>query len=327
MAIRVLRLGKNEVDAVTEIIESGLLASTLGSKTAKFEEAMAEYLNVKKEGVIAVNSGTAALHTLLLAYGIGPGDEVIVPAWTFISTASAVLMCGATPIFADIGRKTFNLISYDVVDKISNNTKAIIAVHIAGIPCDMTALKRVARQFNLLLFEDACQALGAEWKDEKVGTLADGGVYSFYPSKIITTGEGGMIVTNKEKAADICRMIRNHGQTEKFHATMLGYNYRMTELQAALGIVGLKKMQQYIDYQRQSYYDIVGQLQQMGLRAPIVSLHAKIAPTYLPLWTKKPIKEHEWYIPLYKLPLFKYGNTKPLENCEYAYTFGLRLPL
>ena len=325
MTIRVLRLGKDEKDAIEKVIDSGLLASTLGHQVEEFEKELGTYLEVDLEEVVAVNSGTAALHTLLLAYGIGPGDEVIVPAWTFISTASAVLMCGAKPVFADIGVESFNISPKSVDKSITPKTKAVIAVHLAGIPCEMDELKKICSDNHLYLFEDACQALGAEWDGKKVGTIADGGVFSFYPSKIITTGEGGAISV-PFMMADKCRMIRNHGQSKKFHAELLGYNYRMTEIQGALGLVGLKKIKQYIDYQRSSYYDIAKQIHQMGLTLPEIPDKAGIAPTYLPIWSEHAIKEHNWYIPLYKLPLFK-SDIDHLYFSEHAYTFGARLPL
>lgn len=325
MTIRVLRLGKDEKDAIGEVIDSGLLASTLGHKVDEFEEEMAKYLDVDRERVIAVNSGTAALHTLLLAHGIGPGDQVIVPAWTFISTASAVLMCGATPVFVDIDIDSFNISPLAVEKHITPNTRAVIAVHLAGIPCDMDALRKVCALKNLVLLEDACQALGAEWDGKKVGTLTHGGVYSFYPSKIITTGEGGMIIAPRV-IVDACKILRNHGQTEKFHATTLGYNYRMTEIQGTLGLVGLKKIEQYVDYQRSSYYEIAKQIHQMGMRISEIPEKAKIAPTYLPVWSEYAVREHNWYIPLYKLPLFHVDGLH-LPNTEHAYTFGVRLPL
>jgi len=324
MTIRVLRLGKDEIEAISDVIRSGLLASTLGHKVEEFESELAHYLDVESEEIIAVNSGTSALHTLLLSHGIGPGDQVVVPAWTFISTASAVLMCGATPVFADIGTEGFNITAETVKKQITARTKAVIVVHIAGIPCEMDELIELTRNHGILLLEDACQALGAEWNGVKVGTLADGGVFSFYPSKIITTGEGGAIY--KPIFDEECRMIRNHGQNEKFHATRLGYNYRMTEIQGALGLVGLNKIKQYVNYQRSSFYEIAKQIHHMGMKIPVVPEKARIAPTYLPVWGERVLKEANWYIPLYKLPLFQVDNLHLL-NTEHAYTYATRLPL
>jgi len=228
---------KEKLDLIKQILESGNLCSNHGHNVELFEHRLAKYVDSKY--AIAVNSGTAALHTSLLALGIGKGDEVIVPAWTFISTVSAVVMCEATPVFADISENSFNIDQDSILEKITSKTKAVIIVHLGGIPMDFTEIDWILHDDGIALVEDACQALGAELYNEKVGTIGNIGVYSFYPSKVITTGEGGMIVTDNNDLAEKCRLIRDHGRTGHFYTERLGFNYRMTEIQGALGCVEL----------------------------------------------------------------------------------------
>lgn len=317
---------EEKLELIKQILESGNLSSTHGNNVELFEHRLAKYVGSKH--AIAVNSGTAALHTALLALGIGEGDEVIVPAWTFISTVSAVVMCGATPIFADISEDSFNINPDSILDKLTHNTKAVIIVHLNGIPVDLSEINWILYDDGIATIEDACQALGAEIYDDKAGTIWDIGVYSFYPSKIITTGEGGMIVTNDDALADKCKLIREHGRTGHFYSVRLGFNYRMTEIQGALGCVELKDINKKIVEKRAKYYSFKHNFKE-ELKFPKIPKNSKIAPTYINAWcfnlgTNK-YKAMEVYIPLYKLPPFKQDIS--LKWTEYAAKYGVFIKL
>jgi len=231
-------LGSEEEEAVRTVLQSGMLVQA--QKVQSFEEAFADYIGV--DHAIAVTNGTIALDLALKTLNLNPRDEAIVPAFSFIATANCVLFQGAKPVFADIDPRTFNISSSDVNEKITARTRAIIPVHLFGQPASMDPLKEIAQDHNLFLIEDAAQSHGAEYKGQKTGSLGDIGCFSFYATKNMTTGEGGMITTNNSELARKIRLLRDHGQTEKYHHTILGYNYRMTELSAAIGLVQLKKL-------------------------------------------------------------------------------------
>ncbi|MCH8903676.1 MAG: DegT/DnrJ/EryC1/StrS family aminotransferase [Bacteroidetes bacterium] len=254
-------LGEEEWQALREPLFSGWV--TQGPKVKEFEDLFAAKHNVKH--ALAVTSCTTALHLALVALDIGPGDEVIVPAFTWISTANVVLFCGATPVFADIDPATFNIDPESVRAKLTSKTKAIIPVHLFGLCADMDGIKDVAQ--GLPLVEDAACAAGAEYKGSMAGGIGDIGCFSFHPRKSVTTGEGGMVTTNDDDLAEKMNKLRNHGasisEEQRHHGPkpyilpdfdMLGFNYRMTDLQGAVGIVQIKKLQKFIDY-RQKWAD------------------------------------------------------------------------
>ena len=230
-------ISEEEIEAVKEVLNSRMLSQ--GPKVEKFEEEFAEYIGV--EYVIATNSGTSALHTVLASLGIRKGDEVITPTFSFISTASCILMQGAKPVFCDIDQRTYNINPDEIERRLSNRTKAVIVVHLYGQPCEMKRVMEICKDHNLALIEDACQAHGAEYEGQKVGSFGVG-CFSFYPTKNMTTGEGGMITTNDDKVAKMARIIRDHGQKERYLHEILGYNYRMTDIAAMLGLTQLKKL-------------------------------------------------------------------------------------
>ncbi len=237
-------ISEEEKNAVMKVMESQLLSSLAGNVVETFEKEFANYIGVKH--AIAVNSGTAALHISIASLDIGPGDEVIIPPFTFIATASSLLHNNAIPIFADIDNKSYTLDPESVKKKISAKTKAIIPVHLAGITADMGPLLDIAEENNLHIIEDACQSHGAKYNGKKVGSIGDLGTFSFYPSKNMTTGEGGIVTTNSSKLARQCRLLRHHGEPYWYSYNRLGWNYRMTEIQGALGRVQLKKLDEYI---------------------------------------------------------------------------------
>ncbi|WP_342304751.1 DegT/DnrJ/EryC1/StrS family aminotransferase [Methanolobus sp. ZRKC5] len=234
------QLDDAEVQAVSDVLRSGIIAE--GKRVAEFEQAFAEYTGM--EHAVAVNSGTAALHAALLAHGIGKGDEVITSSFSFIATANSILFTGAKPVFADIEADTFNLNPQLIEENITPATKAIMPVHLYGHPAYMKLMKEIAEDHHLVLIEDACQAHGAAYNGKKVGSFGTG-AFSFYPTKNMTTSEGGIITTNKKDVADRARMIRSHGSKQRYLHETLGYNLRMTDISAAIGLVQLKKLPEY----------------------------------------------------------------------------------
>lgn len=234
-------LDETEIKNVIEVLKSGMLAS--GAEVNNFENAFADYIGTKY--AIATTSGTTALDIVLKALDIRSGDEVIVPDFTFISTANAVLFQNARPVFVDIDEETFAIDPGNVIEKISSKTKAIIGVHLFGHPFDVKAIREICEDYNLFLVEDCAQAHGAEYKGQKVGSFGDAGCFSFYATKNITTGEGGIVTTNNKEIEEKMRLIINHGQSEKYLHTTLGYNYRMTNIQAAIGCAQLGKLEEF----------------------------------------------------------------------------------
>jgi perosamine synthetase len=260
-------IGQDEISAVTAVLESGKLAA--GENVTVFEKLFADYCG--STHAIAVNNGTAALHAALLAAEIGPGDEVIVPAFSFFATASAVSMTGAKPVFVDVHEETFNIDPQKVEDYITSKTKAVIGVHLFGQPFDVPGIQQVCESHNLTLVEDAAQAHGATWNGEKTGGFGQFGCFSFYATKNMTTGEGGMVTTSEKVFADRLRLIINHGQSEKYLHTRIGYNYRLTDIGAAIGIVQLKKLEKFNNRRRKNaeYFDT--HIKVKGLLTPVVS--------------------------------------------------------
>jgi perosamine synthetase len=231
----------------------------IGPEVTEFEEELSKYLKVKY--CLTFNSGTSALHAILLAYGIGRGDEVIVPSFTFIATANAALFVGAKPVFADIEEKTYGLDPKDVERKITPKTRVILPIHYGGCPCLIGALKQVAQRHNLILIEDAAESLGADINGTKVGSIGGAAILSFCQNKIITTGEGGAVVTNSREIYDKLRLIRSHGRledsnyfssTEYMDYVALGYNFRMSNITAALGLAQLNKIHKVVDMRRRN---------------------------------------------------------------------------
>ena len=251
-------IDEDDIKAVVEVLRSDWL--TTGPKVAEFEQAVADYVDAKY--AVAVSSGTAALHAAMYAIGIGPGDEVIVSPITFAASANCVVYQGATPVFSDVEPDTLLLDPAQTESKITSSTKAIIAVDYAGQPCDYDSLRKIADKNNLILVADACHALGAVYKGRKTGSLADLSIFSFHPVKHITTGEGGMIITDNADYADRMRVFRNHGITTDHHQREeqgswfyemvdIGYNYRITDLQCALGISQLSNLPAWLARRRQ----------------------------------------------------------------------------
>jgi perosamine synthetase len=234
-----------EIDAVNEVLRTPYLS--IGPKLIQFEEAFAQYIGTKH--AVAVNSGTSGLHLAVIAAGVQAGDEVITPSFSFVASANCIVYEQARPVFIDIDPLTGNMDPALIEATITERTKAIIVVHAFGQPVDIDPIRLIAQEYKLVVIEDACEALGAEYKDRRVGTLADVGVFAFYPNKQMTTGEGGMIVTDNGDWANLFRSLRNQGR-DTFDAwlnhTRLGYNYRMDEMSAALGLAQIKRIEELL---------------------------------------------------------------------------------
>lgn len=251
-------IGPSEVEAVAEVLASGWL--TQGERVAAFERAVADYCGARH--AVATSSCTAALHIALVALGVGPGDEVILPSMTFIATANAVRYCGATPVFAEIVPESFNLDPAAAEAAITPRTKAIVVVHQLGLPAELDAFDDIARRHGVHLVEDAACALGSRYRGRPIGGHGHTCCFSFHPRKVISTGEGGMVLTDDGRLADKLRLLRQHGMDvsdRERHATgklvtesypVLGFNYRLTDVQAAIGLVQMQRLDELLERRR-----------------------------------------------------------------------------
>ena len=344
-------IDEQDVASVCSVLRSDWL--TTGPKVDEFERAVADYVGAAHGA--AVSSGTAALHCAMYALGIGPGDEVIVPPMTFAATANCVGYQGGTPVFADVEPNTLLIDPAEVEKKITDRTRAIIAVDYAGQPCDYDALRGIADRHGLFLVADGCHALGAEYRGRKVGTLADMTIFSFHPVKHIATGEGGMVVTDREEYVEKIRLFRNHGITTDhrqrealgswyYEMVEMGYNYRMTDIQCALGISQLKKLPAFLERRREiaARYDRafagVDQVLPMAARSDVSHVYhlyvVRVAKANRSLLFRQlrsaGIGVNVHYIPVHLHPFYrKRMNTGPGQCpvAEGAYQRVLSLPI
>lgn len=341
---------EDDIGAVTAVLRSSQLSR--GPCAEQFESALASYIGVPH--AIAVSSGTAALHLALLALGIGLGDEVIVPSFTFVAVASAVRYVGARPVFVDIGTESLNLSPNAVEAAITLRTRAIIAVHTFGRPADVPALLDIAQRHSLALIEDACEAIGAEIGGRRVGSFGDAAVFGFYPNKLITAGEGGMVVTLHGEAANRMRALRNHGRYDGHAAdtssggggwlehSELGYNYRLTEMQAALGLAQLGRLDQILARREviaRRYAELLSgdkNLQLPALEIPgqrlswfvfVVRLVRGDRDRVMGAMAEAGIATGRYFAPIHLQPAFAaWRDPAPLTNTEFAATGTLALP-
>lgn len=252
-------IDEKDIQTVVDVLKSDYL--TTGPKVAEFEKKVADYVGAKY--AVAVSNGTAALHIACLAAGVEVGDEVVTSPITFAASSNCVLYCGGTPVFADIDEETYNISPLEIEKKITDKTKAIIPVHYTGQPCDMDKIMQIAKEHNLVVIEDAAHALGSSYKNTKIGSIADMTCFSFHPVKPITTGEGGMVVTNDEKLYQKLLLFRSHGITRDellltenqggwyYQQLELGYNYRITDISCALGCSQMDKLESFIMKRRE----------------------------------------------------------------------------
>ncbi|MDN4492222.1 UDP-4-amino-4,6-dideoxy-N-acetyl-beta-L-altrosamine transaminase [Ureibacillus aquaedulcis] len=341
---------ENDIQAVVDILRSSFL--TQGPKIEEFEAAIAEYVGAKY--AVAFSNGTAALHGACFAAGIGEGDEVITTPITFAASANCVRYVGGTVVFADINRNTYNINPYEIEKKITSKTKAIIPVDFTGQPADMDFINEVAKKHNLVVIEDGAHSLGAEYKERKVGTLADMTMFSFHPVKPITTAEGGIIVTDNADYYRKLQVFRSHGVEKTpysieqgdwyYEMTDLGFNYRMTDLQAALGLSQLNKIDYFLNRRReiaQMYNEAFAMIPEIkipvqlegsysGWHLYMIQLDEKISR--IDIFRKMRnlnIGVHVHYIPVYWHPYYQQlGYKKGIcKNAELYYDHALTLPI
>ncbi|MBZ5540579.1 MAG: DegT/DnrJ/EryC1/StrS family aminotransferase [Acidobacteriia bacterium] len=262
-----------DILAVSGVLRTSRLS--LGPKLEEFESAMAQYAGATH--AVAVNSGTSGLHLCMRGLGIGAGDEVIVPSFAFIAAANAIRYEKGIPVFVDVEPETLNLDPGRIEAAITDRTRGIVAVHTFGCPVELSEILEIARRRGLFVIEDACEAIGAEYDGRKVGPLGDAGVFAFYPNKQITTGEGGVIVTQNPEIAELARKLRNQGRSDSedgYMHTELGYNYRLSEMHCALGVEQLKRIESILERREaiaRAYEQSLGSqgdLKLPGLRVP-----------------------------------------------------------
>lgn len=329
----------NELVYLKECVKTRWVSS-LGPFVKKFEKRFANFCGVKYASTVA--NGTAALHVALLAAGIKAGDEVIVPNMTFVSTANAVVFCNAKPVFVDVDKHTWNIDPEKIDEKITKRTKAMIPVHLYGCPAEMKAINKLAKEHGLFVLEDAAEAHGAEYRGKKAGALADAAAFSFYGNKIITTGEGGMVTSNNRRFIERVNLLKDQGKSKKrkFYHTALGYNYRMTNLQAAFGLAqleGIKKLLKRKHEIAKHYFDLLSGID--GIHFQEVPKKAKSSYWFISLVLEKPfpkaakvaeklakegIETRPFFTPLTNLPFYKSRERFPVS--EYLHKHGLSLP-
>lgn len=270
-------LDESDIEAVAAVLRSGRLA--LGPRAEEFERRIAEYVGTGY--AVAVSSGTAALHLIVRALKLGPGDEVLVPSFTFAASANAILYEGATPVFVDVDPETYTLDPRDLERKITARTQAIMVVDVFGHPAEWDAVLEIAARHSLKVIDDSCEALGADYRGKKLGQFGDAAAFAFYPNKQMTTGEGGMIVTDDENLAAACRSLRNQGRGRMgswLEHEQLGYNYRLNEMSAALGVSQFRRLEDFLA-RRERVADAYGGLLAdfEPVRRPIPKPHVRMA--------------------------------------------------
>ena len=342
---------EDDIQAVVDVLRSDYL--TTGPKIAEFEKMVADYVGAKY--AVAISNGTSALHAACFAAGIQPGDEVITTPLTFAASANCVLYCGGTPVFADVDPKTYNIDPEDIRRKITDKTKAIIAVHLAGQPCDMEEIHKIAKEHDLLVIEDGAHALGSVYKGKKVGTLSDMTTFSFHPVKPITTGEGGMIVTDNEQFYQKMMLFRSHGITREenlmtrndgpwfYQQLDLGYNYRITDIQCALGCSQMKKLDRFLARRKQivaRYNEAFADCENIitpyqlpetesGWHLYIVQVKNCDRRKVFEALREQGIAVNVHYIPVYMHPYYQEHGYKDVhcKNAEEIYSHIITLPL
>lgn len=279
--INLPKIGEEEIEAVVQVMRGGPLTNALGAgpMVTQFEKNFAKFAGVKH--AIAVNTGTAALHSAIVAAGVQQGDEVILPSFTFVATAEAVAMAGGKPVFTDIDPETYNISLAEIKKNITKKTKAIMPVDLYGFSADIKPIREIAAKHGLAVVEDAAQAHGATYNGKPAGVFADAACWSLYASKNMTTGEGGVTTTDSDEAAETLRLIRTHGEKAKYASLMLGYNYRMSEIQATIGLVQLEKLPSFVAKRREN-------------SKKLTRLLAKTERLQLPEETKN--RQHSWYL-------------------------------
>jgi len=338
-------LDEEEVEAVAKVLRSGVLTSRAqsGSTVGEFQKAFAHFVEAKH--AFAVNSGTAALHLSLLASGVGHGDEVIVPSFSFVATAETVVLVGAKPVFVDINPESYNVDPEKIRKAITKKTKAIVPVDIFGLPADTRPIKEIADEHCLIVVEDAAQAHGARYMGKPAGSIADLACWSFYASKNMTTGEGGMITTDSDKFAETLPCMRTHGETGEYVSTMIGGNFRMPEVEAAVGCVQLRKLPLFLKARRRNAEGLLSRLKGLNwLQLPAVpkgyehswylftvrlkEADARRRDRIVSELRKRGIGATVYYpTPIHRMPFYRGFSEQRLPNTEKAAQQVLSLPV
>ena len=331
-------LGKEELSAVISVVKSGGLTSASkdgGKNVQEFEKLVKTF--VKTKYAVSVNSGTAALQAALYALDIKKDDEVIVPSFTFIASANAIASTGAKPVFVDILKENFTIDPKSITKKITRKTKAIMPVHLYGYISSLDKIKEIAKKHNISVVEDAAQSLGSTFKGKHTGTFFELGCYSLYPGKVVTSGEGGVIVTNNKKLYEKLQMIRNHGMVKGYDSKIFGLNLRLPEISAAIAKVQIKKLPKFIQSRRRNAKILSELLSDTNIQIPferknekfnwaLYTIATKNRDSILKKLNSKGIGASVYYsIPVHKIPIYKIKSK--LTNTDWASKHVLSLPV
>lgn len=334
-------LGELEKKYLCECVDSSFV-STIGPFVTKFEEEFARYLEVPR--AVSVQSGTSALHIALIELGITSGDEVILPALTFVASANPVRYVGATPVFVDVDPVTWGILPEKIEEAITNKTKAIMPVHLYGNPCDMDSIISIAKKYDLFVIEDATESLGATYNGLCTGTIGDIGCYSFNGNKVITTGGGGMVVAKDAQRAEHIKFLVNQARdvSKGFYHTEVGYNMRMTNLEASLGLAQMERLHTFLEKKRSFnniYRKILADIpfikfqeenaygkSAWWLSSITVEHPQKDIPTIQEELKSKGIPSRRLFVPINKFPPYSKGSNDLLSVSEHLYKYGFNLP-
>jgi len=336
IVINIPIVGKEEISAVTNILKNGALTSSSsqgGKHVQEFERAAASF--VKSKYAIAVNSGTAALQATLHALNIKKGDEVLIPSFTFVATANAVVSTGAKPIFVDILKENYTIDPDDLKKKINKKTRAIIPVHLYGNAAHVERLSEISKQHNIPIIEDSAQSLGTTYKGKHTGTFFEMGCYSMYPAKVMTAGEGGFIVTNNKKLRDKLLMIRNHGMVHGYDTKMFGLNLRLPEINAAIATVQMKKLPNFLKSRKKNAELLSKLISDLNVILPkqrknenvnwyLYTIGIKKRDKILKKLNEKGIGAVSYYpIPVHKTPFYKLKTKLPITDWAASHVISL----
>jgi len=328
-----------EITEVKKVMQEGNLTNSSfqgGKRVQELESLLCKFTG--SQNAVAINSGTAALHAALLALGIGKDDEVLLPSFTFLATANAVIATGAKPIFVDIRRRDYTIDPEDLERKATNRSKAVIPVHLYGHPADMKRINEIASKHSLHVIEDACQSLGSTYNGKQTGSIGELGCFSFYASKVLTSGEGGAIVTNSKKLADRLRMVRNHGMLEGYDTRIFGLNLRLTEINAAIAKVQMRKLKKMLQIRRKNAMMLTKLLQDHNIVLPkendgskynwyLYTVAIENRDNIMNKLNSLGIGATVYYrTPVHKIPFYANSNVS-LPNTEWAAEHVLSLPV
>ena len=336
IAINIPLVDKEEISVVTDVLRNGVLTSSAnqgGKYVQIFEKSVSSF--VKSKYTIAINSGTAALQAALYALDIGLGDEVLVPSFTFVATANAVVSTGAKPVFVDILKENFTMDPDDLQKKITKKTRAIIPVHLYGNVASIERLSEISKKYNLPIIEDAAQSLGSTYKRKHTGTFFDMGCFSMYPTKVMTSGEGGFIVTNNKKLRDKLLMIRNHGMVYGYDTKIFGLNLRLSEINAAIATVQMKKLPKFLKIRKNNANLLSKLLSDLNVQLPQQQKNENVNWYLYTITTKqrnflvkklneKGINAVSYYpTPIHKTPFYKLKTNLPITDWASKHVVSL----